>query len=82
MIPVPPCTWELSRKPSTTPAEEQPNLFQRAVSSPNLLRNVLGGAGVVTVVVLTTLLILSRREVRSLRTEDNETDDEQEERET
>ena len=69
-------------EPSTTPAEEQPNLFQRAVSSPNLLRNVLGGAGVVTVVVLTTLLILSRREVRSLRTEDNETDDEQEERET
>ena len=69
-------------EPSAAPAEEQPNLFQRAVSSPNLLRNVLGGAGVVTVVVLTTLLILSRREVRSLRTEDNETDDEQEERET
>ena len=69
-------------EPSTTPAEEQPNLFQRAVSSPNLLRNVLGGAGVVTVVVLTTLLILSRRELKSLRTEDGETDDEQEERET
>ncbi len=67
---------------STTPAEEQPNLFQRAVSSPNLLRNVLGGAGVVTVVVLTTLLILSRRELKSLRTEDNETDDEQEEHDT
>ena len=68
--------------PSADPTEEQPNLFQRAVSSPNLLRNVLGGAGVVTVVVLTTLLILSRREVKSLRTEDGETDDEQEERET
>ncbi len=68
--------------PSADPTEEQPNLFQRAVSSPNLLRNVLGGAGVVTVVVLTTLLILSRREIKSLRTEDGETDDEQEERET
>ena len=64
---------------SPDPTGEQPNLFQQAVSSPNLLRNVLGGAGVVTVVVLTTLLILSRREVKSLRSEDGETEDEQEE---
>ena len=68
-------------EPNSDPTEEQPNLFQRAVSSPHLLRNVLGGAGVVTVVVLTTLLILSRREVKSLRTEDGETDGEQEEHE-
>ena len=67
---------------SPTPTEEQPNLFQRVVSSPNFLRNVLGGAGAITAVVLTVLLILSRREVKSLRTEDGETDDEQEERET
>ena len=67
---------------SPAPTEEQPNLFQRVVSSPNFLRNVLGGAGAITTVVLTVLLILSRREVKSLRTEDGETDDEQEERET
>ena len=67
---------------SADPTEEQPNLFQRAVSSPNLLRNVLGGAGVVTVVVLTTLLILSRREVKSLRAGNGESDDEQEEDDT
>ncbi len=67
---------------SPDPTEEQPNLFQRVVSSPNFLRNVLGGAGAITAVVLTVLLILSRREVKSLRTEDGETDDEQEERET
>ena len=67
---------------SSAPTEEQPNLFQRVVSSPNFLRNVLGGAGAITAVVLTVLLILSRREVKSLRTEDGETDDEQEERET
>ena len=67
---------------SPAPTEEQPNLFQRVVSSPNFLRNVLGGAGAITAVVLTVLLILSRREVKSLRTEDGETDDEQEERET
>lgn len=70
---------EYEPEPSPAPEEGQPNLLQRAVSSPNLLRNVLGGAGVVTVVVLTTLLILSRREVKSLRSEDGETDDEQEE---
>ncbi len=67
---------------SPDPTEGQPNLFQRVVSSPNFLRNVLGGAGAITAVVLTVLLILSRREVKSLRTEDGETDDEQEERET
>ena len=67
---------------SPAPTEEQPNLFQRVVSSPNFLRNVLGGAGAITAGVLTVLLILSRREVKSLRTEDGETDDEQEERET
>ena len=67
---------------SPAPTEEQPNLFQRVVFSPNFLRNVLGGAGAITAVVLTVLLILSRREVKSLRTEDGETDDEQEERET
>lgn len=64
---------------SPTPTEEQPNLFQRVVSSPNFLRNVLGGAGAITAVVLTVLLILSRREVKSLRSEDGETEDEQEE---
>ena len=64
---------------SPTPTEEQPNLFQRVVSSPNFLRNVLGGAGAITAVVLTVLLILSRREVKSLRSEDGGTEDEQEE---
>ena len=64
---------------SPTPTEEQPNLFQRVVSSPNFLRNVLGGAGAITAVVLTVLLILSRREVKSLRSENGETEDEQEE---
>ena len=68
-------------EPSHAPEEGQPNLLQRVVSSPNFLRNVLGGAGVITAVVLTVLLILSRREVKSLRTEDGETDDEQEEHE-
>lgn len=68
-------------EPGPSPAHEegQPNLLQRVVSSPNFLRNVLGGAGVITAVVLTVLLILSRREVKSLRSEDGETDDEQEE---
>ena len=64
---------------SPTPTEEQPNLFQRVVSSPNFLRNVLGGAGAITAVVLTVLLILSRREVKLLRSEDGGTEDEQEE---
>ena len=64
---------------SPAPTEEQPNLFQRVVSSPNFLRNVLGGAGAITAVVLTVLLILSRREVKSLRTGDVGTDDEEEE---
>ena len=66
-------------EPSPAPEEGQPNLLQRMVSAPNFLRNVLGGAGVITAVVLTVLLILSRREVKSLRSEDGETDDEQEE---
>lgn len=70
---------EYEPEPSPAPEEGQPNLLQRAVSSPNFLRNVLGGAGVITAVVLTVLLILSRREVKSLRSEDGETDDEQEE---
>lgn len=70
---------EYEPEPSPAPEEGQPNLLQRVVSSPNFLRNVLGGAGVITVVVLTVLLILSRREVKSLRSEDGETDDEQEE---
>ena len=60
---------------SPTPTEEQPNLFQRVVSSPNFL----GGAGAITAVVLTVLLILSRREVKLLRSEDGGTEDEQEE---
>ena len=64
---------------SPDPTEGQPNLFQRVVSSPNFLRNVLGGAGAITAVVLTVLLILSRREVKSLRTGDVGTDDEEEE---
>ncbi len=64
---------------SPAPTEEQPNLFQRVVSAPNFLRNVLGGAGAITAVVLTVLLILSRREVKSLRTGDDGTDDEEEE---
>ncbi len=64
---------------SPAPTEEQPNLFQRVVFSPNFLRNVLGGAGAITAVVLTVLLILSRREVKSLRSENGETEDEQEE---
>ena len=66
-------------EPSPAPEEGQPNLLQRMVSAPNFLRNVLGGAGVITAVVLTVLLILSRRKVKSLRSEDGETDDEQEE---
>ena len=66
-------------EPSPASEEGQPNLLQQVVSSPNFLRNALGGAGVITAVVLTVLLILSRREVRSLRSEDGETDDEQEE---
>lgn len=70
---------EYEPEPSPDPGSEQPNLLQRVVSSPNFLRNVLGGAGVITAVVLTVLLILSRREVKSLRSEDGETDDEQEE---
>lgn len=70
---------EYEPEPSPASEEEQPNLLQRVVSSPNFLRNVLGGAGVITAVVLTVLLILSRREVKSLRSEDGETDDEQEE---
>ena len=70
---------EYEPEPSPAPEEGQPNLLQRVVSSPNFLRNVLSGAGVITAVVLTTLLILSRREVKSLRSEDGETDDEQEE---
>lgn len=68
--------------PSPAPEEGQPNLFQRAVSSPNLLRNVLGGAGVITAVVLTVLLVLSRLEVKSLRAGNGESDDEQEEDDT
>ena len=70
---------EYEPEPSPAPKAGQPNLLQRVVSSPNFLRNVLGGAGVITAVVLTVLLILSRREVKSLRSEDGETDDEQEE---
>lgn len=70
---------EYEPEPSPAPEEGQSNLLQRAVSSPNFLRNVLSGAGVITAVVLTVLLILSRREVKSLRSEDGETDDEQEE---
>ena len=70
---------EYEPEPSPASEEGQPNLLQRVVSSPNFLRNVLGGAGVITAVVLTVLLILSRREVKSLRSEDGETDDEQEE---
>ena len=66
-------------EPSPASEEGQPNLLQQVVSSPNFLRNALGGAGIITAVVLTVLLILSRREVRSLRSEDGETDDEQEE---
>lgn len=67
-------------EPDPTPAEEQeqPGLFQRMVTSPDFLRNVLGALGAVTAVVLTVLLILSRREVRSLRTEDTEPQDEEE----
>ena len=70
---------EYEPEPSPDPGSEQPNLLQRVVFSPNFLRNVLGGAGVITAVVLTVLLILSRREVKSLRSEDGETDDEQDE---
>ena len=70
---------EYEPEPSHAPEEGQPNLLQRVVSSPNFLRNVLGGAGVITAVVLTVLLILSRRGGKSLRSEDGETDDEQEE---
>ena len=70
---------EYEPEPSPASEEGQPNLLQRVVSSPNFLRNVLGGAGVIMAVVLTVLLILSRREVKSLRSEDGETDDEQEE---
>ena len=66
-----------------TPSEPEPaedngdSLLHRIVSSPDFLRNVLGGLGVVTVIVLTTLLILSRREVRSMRTEDTENDEQE-----
>lgn len=70
---------EYEPEPSPASEEGQPNLLQQVVSSPDFLRNALGGAGVITAVVLTVLLILSRREVRSLRSEDGETDDEQEE---
>ena len=73
---------EYEPEPSPDPGSEQPNLLQRVVFSPNFLRNVLGGAGVITAVVLTVLLILSRREVKSLRTEDTETEEEQEDHET
>lgn len=66
-------------EPSPASEEGQPSLLQRVVSSPDFLRNALGGVGAITAVVLTVLLILSRREVRSLRSEDGETDDEQEE---
>ena len=57
--------------------EEQPGLFQRVASWPNLLRSVLIGAGVITMVTLTTLLVLSRREVKSLRTEDSDGDEQE-----
>lgn len=70
---------EYEPEPSPASEEGQANLLQWVVSSPNFLRSVLGGAGVITAVVLTVLLILSRREVKSLRSEDGETDDEQEE---
>ena len=73
---------ERKSEPSPVPGSEHPNLFQRALSSPNLLRNVLGGAGVITAVVLTVLLVLSRLEVKSLRAGNGESDDEQEEDDT
>ena len=73
---------EYEPEPSPDPGSEQPNLLQRVVFSPNFLRNVLGGAGVITAVVLTVLLILSRRELKSLRSEDGETDNAQEENRT
>lgn len=69
-----------------TPSDPEPeesetggNLFQRVVSSPDFLRNVFSGLAVLATIVMTVLLILSRREVKSLRTEDVGHDDEQEE---
>lgn len=68
---------ECEPEPTPEPVEEQPGLFQRVASWPNLLRSVLIGAGVITMVTLTTLLVLSRREVKSLRTEDSDGDEQE-----
>lgn len=64
------------------PAEDGEGLIHQIVSAPDFPRNVFSALGVITVVVLTVLLVLSRREITSLRTEDAETEDEQEEHET
>lgn len=68
------------------PAESDPesagggeNLIHRIVSSPNFLRNVLSALGAIVAVVLAVLLILSRQEVRRLRMEDTEIQEEVEE---
>lgn len=68
--------------PDSDSTEDGESLIRQIVSAPDFLRNVIGGLGVITVIVLTTLLILSRREVKSMRVDDTEPEEEQEERET
>ena len=68
--------------PETDPAEDGESLIWQIVSAPDFLRNVFSALGAVTAVVLTVLLILSRREVRSLRVADTEPEEEQEESDT
>lgn len=69
-------------EPEADPAEDGESLIHQIVSAPGFLRNVFSALGVITAVVLTVLLILSRREVKSLRVDDTEFEEEQEEHET
>lgn len=68
-------------EPKVDPAEDGESFIHQIVSAPDFLRNVFSALGALTAVVLTVLLILSRREVKSLRVDGTETEDEQEEHE-
>ena len=69
-------------KSETDSAEEGESFIHQIVTAPDFLRNVFSALGAVTAVVLTVLLILSRREVKSLRVDDTEPEEEQEESDT
>ena len=68
--------------PETDPAEDGESFIHQIVTAPDFLRNVLSALGAITAVVLTVLLILSRREVKSLRVDDTDPEEEQEESDT